>query len=115
MVQGLKFPAEYIQEATELFRLLSDKTRLSLLLLLAEGEHNVGQLCAKLQLPQPTVSHHLALMRMSGLLSKRRYGKQMIYRVNTQALHDLGAKFIRYASDDGKKVRGDKFTFSLTA
>ena len=115
MVRGLKFPTEYILQASELFRLLSDKTRLSLLLLLAEGEHNVGQLCAKLQLPQPTVSHHLALMRMSGLLSKRRHGKQMIYRVNKPVLHDLGAKCIKYMSEDGKKVHVDKFTFSLTS
>lgn len=115
MVRGLKVPSEYIQQACELFRLLSDKTRLSLLLLLATGEHNVGQLCAKLLLPQPTVSHHLALMRMSGVLSKRRHGKQMIYRVNTQLLRDMGSRFIKHMSDDGKKVQMDKFTFSMTS
>jgi len=115
MVRANKFPPEYIQQASEVFRLLSDKTRLSLLLLLASGEHNVGQLCAKLELPQPTVSHHLALMRMSGLLSKRRNGKQMIYHVNNQVLGDLTEKFIKYMSDNGDKIELDRFTLTLVA
>jgi len=115
MVRGTKVPNDFILQACELFKLLSDKTRLSLLLLLATGEHNVGQLCAKLQLPQPTVSHHLALMRMSGVLSKRRHGKQMIYRINTPALRDMGTRLIKVMADDGKKLVVDKFTFTTSA
>ena len=110
-----RFPSEYVQQASELFRLLSDRTRLGLLLLLAGGEQNVGQLCSKLDLPQPTVSHHLALMRMSGLLSKRRNGKQMIYRVNPDMLGDLADKFIKYMSEDGHKVELNKFVLTLKA
>ena len=113
MVRAMQFPTEYIQQASEMFRLLSDRTRLSLLLLLADGEQNVGQLCTKLALPQPTVSHHLALMRMSGLLAKRRNGKQMIYRVNPDVLGELADKFIRYMSDDGPKVDLGKFTLAV--
>ncbi len=115
MVRDRKLPAEYIQEATELFRLLSDKTRLSLLMLLADGEHNVGELCARLELPQPTVSHHLALMRMSGILAKRRHGKQMIYRVHRHSLESLAEKLIHHLSDDGTSVQLGRFTFSKNA
>ncbi len=113
MSRDLKYSDEYVQRACELFRVLSDRTRLSLLLLLAAGEHNVGQLCQKLQLPQPTVSHHLGLMRMSGVLIRRRHGKQMIYSVNVELLRDLGAEFIRHASPDGREVQLDRFTFAL--
>lgn len=113
MSQDMKYPDEYVQQACELCRVLGDKTRLSLLLLLANGEHNVGQLCQKLQLPQPTVSHHLGLMRMSGVLIRRRHGKQMIYSVNVELLRDLGTEFIKYASTDGRKVQLDRFTFAL--
>jgi DNA-binding transcriptional ArsR family regulator len=63
----------------ELFRLLSDPTRVELLLLLAEGERNVTGLCEALGLPQPTASHHLGLLRSSGLLGARRAGKQIFY------------------------------------
>src|SRR5687768_1058726 len=65
-----------------LFRLLSDKTRLNILMLLAKGERNVSSLCEELALPQPTVSHHLGLLRMSNLISNRRNGKQVFYELN---------------------------------
>lgn len=65
-----------------LFRLLSDKTRLNILLLLAAGERNVSSLCQELSLPQPTVSHHLGLLRMRNLITNRREGKQVFYGLN---------------------------------
>ena len=65
----------------EVFRLLSDKTRLSLLLILSRGERNVTSLCQELELPQPTVSHHLGLLRSGGLLVCRRSGKQIYYQL----------------------------------
>lgn len=65
-----------------LFRLLSDKTRLNILLVLAKGERNVTSLCEELALPQPTVSHHLGLLRMRNLISNRRDGKQVYYGLN---------------------------------
>jgi DNA-binding transcriptional ArsR family regulator len=65
-----------------LFRLLSDKTRLNILMLLAKGERNVSSLCDELSLPQPTVSHHLGLLRMSNLIANRREGKQVFYELN---------------------------------
>src|SRR3954469_16422780 len=64
------------------FRLLSDKTRLSILMLLAKGERNVTSLCEELRLPQPTVSHHLGLLRMSNLITNRRDGKQVFYELD---------------------------------
>ena len=65
-----------------LFRLLSDKTRIKILLLLAQGERNVTSLCEELGLPQPTVSHHLGLLRMNNLIANRRHGKQVFYGLN---------------------------------
>ena len=65
-----------------LFRLLSDKTRMNILMLLAKGERNVTSLCEELGLPQPTVSHHLGLLRMRNLITNRRNGKQVFYGLN---------------------------------
>jgi DNA-binding transcriptional ArsR family regulator len=74
----------------DLFRLLSDKTRLNILLLLANGERNVTTLCEELSLPQPTVSHHLGLLRMRNLISNRRNGKQVFYGLNGHVVPDSG-------------------------
>src|SRR5688572_13187766 len=71
-----------LEQLTSLFRLLSDKTRLNILLILADGEKNVTDLCERLRLPQPTVSHHLGLLRMSNIIGNRRSGKQVFYTLN---------------------------------
>jgi DNA-binding transcriptional ArsR family regulator len=71
-----------LEQLTALFRLLSDKTRLNILMLLASGERNVSTLCGELNLPQPTVSHHLGLLRMSQVIDNRRSGKQVFYSLN---------------------------------
>jgi DNA-binding transcriptional ArsR family regulator len=68
-----------LEQLATLFRLLSDKTRLNILLLLGNGECNVGHLCKVLRLPQPTVSHHLGLLRMNNVIGNRRIGKQVFY------------------------------------
>jgi DNA-binding transcriptional ArsR family regulator len=79
---GVKEPE--LEPLVGLFRLLSDKTRMNILLLLSKGERNVTSLCEELGLPQPTVSHHLGLLRMSNLIGNRRNGKQVFYGLNGQ-------------------------------
>src|SRR5437867_6240510 len=73
---------QQLEQLANLFRLLSDRTRLNLLMLLADGERNVTKLCELLKLPQPTVSHHLGLLRMSSVIGNRRNGKQVFYSLN---------------------------------
>src|SRR4029450_13375259 len=85
-----------------LFRLLSDKTRLNILMLLAKGERNVSSLCDELSLPQPTVSHPLGLLRMSNLIANRRNGKQVFYELNG-----------RVDAADGKSLSGSVENFHV--
>ena len=84
-----------------LFRLLSDKTRLNILMLLAKGERNVSSLCDQLKLPQPTVSHHLGLLRMSNLITNRRDGKQVFYELDGR-VNAVEAKNLQVAVDKFK-------------
>ncbi len=82
MKQGVAVLDQGIEPLVGLFRTLSDKTRLNILMLLLQGERNVTSLCDELSLPQPTVSHHLGLLRMQNLISNRRNGKQVFYGLN---------------------------------
>ncbi|GFO59191.1 transcriptional regulator [Geomonas silvestris] len=67
-------------DSAKLFKALSDETRLRILaLLIANGELCVCDLTATLQLPQSTVSRHLAYLRKSGLVRDRREGLWMYY------------------------------------
>jgi DNA-binding transcriptional ArsR family regulator len=71
-----------LEQLAALFQLLSDRTRVRILILLAEGELNVTALCNHLSLPQPTVSHHLGLLRGRNIIGNRRQGKQVFYALN---------------------------------
>jgi ArsR family transcriptional regulator, zinc-responsive transcriptional repressor len=71
-----------VDELVELFKLLADPTRVKILILLAGGERNVTTLCNVLKLPQPTVSHHLSLLRQFGVIANRRDGKQVFYQLD---------------------------------
>ena len=61
--------------------ILGDRTRLRILQTLQGGERNVTALCKGLKLPQPTVSRHLAILRMAGLVNNRRAGKEIHYSI----------------------------------
>jgi DNA-binding transcriptional ArsR family regulator len=95
-----------LEQLTTLFRLLSDKTRLNILFALADGERNVSSLCDQLGLPQPTVSHHLGLLRMSNVITNRRNGKQVFYSLNGRV--DVGEL-------TGIQIGVEKFSVKIAA
>ncbi len=80
-----------IQRAASLLKHLSDPTRLQVLGLLSERERHVGGLCEELTQSQPAMSHHLALLRLGGLIDRRRQGKNNIYSLTDtgQRLSDI--------------------------
>jgi ArsR family transcriptional regulator len=67
--------------AFSLFKAMADPVRLRLLSLLATGEICVCHLHEALQLPQPTVSRHLAYLRKRGLVVGRKEGLWVHYRL----------------------------------
>ncbi|MGC9258867.1 MAG: ArsR/SmtB family transcription factor [Phycisphaerae bacterium] len=83
---GPKPKAEQSQaELCELFRLLSDQKRLQILLCLADSDCTVMEICSALDLPQPTISHHLGLLRMNRLIINKRQGKKVQYSLSSMA------------------------------
>lgn len=73
-------PADFA-EAAETFALLATPTRVRLLWLLAQGEHDVGSLAQAVDATVPTVSQHLAKLRLADLVTARADGRRQIYRV----------------------------------
>ena len=78
--------ADELREVADVCRMLADATRVTIVAILAKGTKTVGALCSELKLPQPTVSHHLALLRMSRMTHRVRKGKQMLYSLNREML-----------------------------
>jgi len=74
------------QELLIFLKLLADESRLTLLRLLNQQEYNVGDLAKRVDLGEPTVSHHLSKLRQAGLVSLRMEGNQRFYRLNQTGL-----------------------------
>lgn len=70
-------------DACRLMKALSNRDRLMLLCQLSQSEHNVGELEAALGITQPTLSQQLTVLRDEGLVSTRREGKHVYYRLDS--------------------------------
>lgn len=74
-----------VKRASVLLKQVSDATRLQILLLLSDAEHNVGAICNELGgQSQPAVSHHLAKLRDGRLIEPRREGKNNVYMLTEE-------------------------------
>lgn len=90
-----------METLANLLKGLSDPTRLRILNLLAGGELCVCDLIAILDVPQSTISRHLAYLRKSGWIEARRNGKWMYYR---RPLHCAPFQAYAYAMLDDEFV-----------
>src|SRR5215470_667829 len=104
-----------IRELAQVFKLLSDETRLRILFYLAQHtELHVTDLCQRLGQSQPAVSHHLALLRVSGLIESRREGKHNFYSVRTDHFGELLVSLFSATGDMPKKVRFHDFMLTYS-
>lgn len=80
-VAKLAVGAAQLELAANLFAALADTTRLTILHLLAqsEGEVCVCDITASFKLGQPTISHHLKILREAGLITGDKRGKWVYY------------------------------------
>lgn len=69
------------KKATEFLKALAHEGRLMILCYLASGEKSVTELETLLSMRQPSVSQQLARLRIEGLISARRDGKQTYYSI----------------------------------
>ncbi|HKZ55726.1 MAG TPA: metalloregulator ArsR/SmtB family transcription factor [Anaerolineales bacterium] len=81
-------------------RALADRTRQALMRLCCCEWRSVGELAEALRVSQPTVSHHLAVLREAHLVRARPEGRQTFYTLNQdQVAVCCGALMLRYAPD----------------
>lgn len=78
-----------IQTLLQFFKVMANESRLKLVGILAQRECSVEELAALLQLKEPTISHHLARLKASGLVTMRPDGNTHFYRLDTEALQAL--------------------------
>lgn len=67
------------------FQALADPTRQKILALLGKEEHSVTQICKNFSITQPSISHHLLMLKKSGLVASRKEGRTVYYKLDKEA------------------------------
>ena len=80
-------PAPDIQN--KVFQALADPSRRAIFESLTRGEAAVKELTARFDISQPAVSQHLAALKAAGLVSGRREGRRVYYRVEPRGMKPL--------------------------
>lgn len=83
------------------FKALSDENRQKIMLALEEdGEMIVGELVERFNLTQPTMSHHLSVLKNAGLVNDRREGQFVYYAINRNWLSECCGDYLAHFGPD---------------
>lgn len=83
-------------------RALADDTRQQILEMLQEGEMCVSDVVAAFNMSQPTISHHLHILKRFGLVTSRKEGKQVFYAIDRDHVIECCGKL--FAKLDASEV-----------
>jgi DNA-binding transcriptional ArsR family regulator len=86
-MEGL--PTEALEQVAAYFQALSEPTRLQILNLLRQREHNVGELAQLCGYTSANVSRHLALLATHGLVARENRGTSVYYRIADESIYAL--------------------------
>ena len=81
----------YIRSMENAFSIIAEPSRRAILSLLASEECSVGDIEEQLQLPQPSVSKHLRVLREAGFVESRVDAQRRLYRIRPEPLMEVDA------------------------
>ncbi|MBO0460654.1 MULTISPECIES: ArsR/SmtB family transcription factor [Enterococcus] len=87
-----------VDKVSQLFKVLSDPTRLNILLYLKDGEKNVTSISQAVQMEQSAVSHQLRLLRENHVVKSRREGKTILYSLDDFHVLDILEQTIKHVA-----------------
>lgn len=103
----------------EVFRMLADATRVQVLWALVDRELSVNDLAGHVGKPAPSVSQHLAKLRMARLVNTRRAGTTIYYSLENEHVRQLVVDAVHNAEHAGPGVpphhRGEAAVRELSA
>ena len=102
--EGMQFDIAAMRDnadkACRMMKTLANRDRLMLLCQLSQGEKRVGELEEVTNIQQPTLSQQLAVLREEGVVSTRRDGKHIYYKISSPI--EMSVMELLYASYCGK-------------
>ena len=97
-------PDDQVRLVVEVFRMLADATRVQVLWSLADREMSVNELAEHVGKPAPSVSQHLAKLRMARLVQTRREGTTIFYSLENNHVRQLVVDAVHNAEHAGPGV-----------
>ena len=82
-------------DLVKVFKALADKTRQDIIEMLGEEEMNVSDICSEFRISQPTVSHHLNILKNCDLVDYRKEGKNIYYYVRQEVVNDVFGRVVK--------------------
>ncbi|GAA2420059.1 metalloregulator ArsR/SmtB family transcription factor [Mycolicibacterium llatzerense] len=95
---------DQVRLVVEVFRMLADPTRVHLLWALSASELSVNELAERVGKPAPSVSQHLAKLRMARLVQTRRAGTTIFYSLENEHIRQLVVDAVHNAEHAGPGV-----------
>ena len=90
----------------DLFRALSDPTRREVLRLLRDGDLSAGEIAERFPLARSTLSEHLAVLKVTGLVVTERQGTSIRYSLNAAAFEEALAGLLDLFAARRARKRG---------
>jgi len=91
---------DQVVELAEMFRLMSDPTRLRIILACLDAPAAVGEIAERLGISASLVSHHLRLLRAARLLGAERRGRQVFYVVGDQHIRSMLSDMVDHVAEE---------------
>ncbi len=70
-------------DLNKFFKAISDQNRVKIMELLKDKELNVSEICAHFDMQQPSVSHHLSVLKNANIVSSTKRGKEVYYHLDS--------------------------------
>lgn len=93
-----------LRELARMFKALGDENRLRILACLKDATYGVCDLARCVGVSQPTLSHHLKILRDTGLVQAEKEGQWIFCSLNNETFEHLGLDFAALLERHGKGV-----------
>lgn len=90
-------------DCCDFFKAAADPTRMKIMMLLMKKEMCVSDICKHFKMKQPSISHHLNILKNAGAVTDRKDGKEVYYRLNTCCISSCCSEFMNKFTGMNKK------------
>lgn len=91
-------------DLNKFFKAISDQNRVKIMELLKDKELNVSEICQHFDMQQPSVSHHLSVLRNADIVSQTKRGKEVYYRLDSICIvnccNDFQDQFVKIENSE---------------